>query len=375
MIFSTDNLHMQENINNTPTNNKVTITVSEKTSLFLDALKYIIEEDRLFAEELNKCNISTYSNKRKALCEKTIDVNININTPNLGFESKLKDGANGLFQKFKTTFTIENIVKFIVKAFTTIITRLWREFEIICMSIVSKNSQIKRLENRIRNVPVELKYNAPLFTYTHITDAPSETDLEDELDGLYDEINALIINLSKLKNSSIDIENAINNFNMSKYNDELTLEDIRSRLLGMNSPISEEDYAEILYKYFRNGASIASTDNILNPDDIRKRLDSWNLAPRLIKGYSRDKDKLEKAGNKLVDKLTKANTDKYLDNIPATTVDLYSDLVTRYCTRIKDTCQIFVIYYANRLDAAKEELSSNTKVLFEVAKFVTREGL
>ena len=83
MIFSTDNLYKQENINNTPTNNKVTITVSEKTSLFLDALKYIIEEDRLFAEEVNKYNISTYSNKRKALCEKTIDVNININTPNM----------------------------------------------------------------------------------------------------------------------------------------------------------------------------------------------------------------------------------------------------------------------------------------------------
>lgn len=375
MVFSTDNLFRQENINSTPTS-KTVIMVSEKTSLVIDTLHYILEEEKLLAEEMNKYNVSTYANKRRTLYEaKDINVNINIKGPNIGLSSKLKDGANSLFQKLKTNFTLENIVKFIIKSFISIITRIWREFEAICMSIVSKNSQIKRLENKIRNIPVEVKYTGPVYTYTHITDSPSESDLETELDDIYEEISSLLISLSKMKTSSIDIENAINEFNKSSYTDELTLADIRSTLLGLNSPVYEEDYIEILYKYFRNGATIANTNNTFTPEDIRKRLDNWNLAPKLIKGYQRDKDKMEKAGNKLSDKLEKFNSDKYLDNIPVATVDLYSDLVTRYCKKIKDVCQIYVIYYANRLDAAKEELATNTKILYEIAKYITREGL
>ena len=97
--------------------------------------------------------------------------------------------------------------------------------------------------------------------------------------------------------------------------------------------------------------------------------------PKVIRGYQRDKDKLEKAGNNLVDKLEKNHLDKYLDEVPATTLDLYSNLIARYGSKIKDTCEIFLIYYANRLDAAKEELRTNTRILFEIAKYITREGL
>lgn len=372
MVFSTDKLIKQENIDNTPIGKNI-ITVSENTSLFLDALQCMIEEDKLIAEELSKYTLDTYTSRRKLMLNE-ITINININ-PFKGAMNGIKAAGNGIYNFMKTNFTIEKIVKFIIHSFLKILSRIWREFEAICMNIVGKNSQIRRLESKIQSIAVPFQYNKPLFIYTHIREEKSETELEEQLDSIYNEITSFIDTFSKIKNSSREIEMAINDFNKSAYDDVSRLDETRGRLLGMNSPVYKEQYAEILFRYFRNNAVVASTENILNPDDIRIRLNNWKLMPRVIKGYEKDKNKLEKAGNKLVDNLEKNHLDKYLDNIPASTLDLYTKLITRYSMRIKDTCEIYLLYYANRLDAAKEELKTNTTILFELAKYIVREGL
>ena len=373
MVFSTDNLFRQENIiNNAPF--KTVITVSEHTSLFLETLEYILVEDQLIAEEFKKYDISTYNNKKKLLLNE-IDLNINVNGPGSRLLAKAKEIGSGIYNYMKTNFTIEKIVKFIIDAFKSIISRIWREFEALCMSIVSKSSQIKRLEKKIYSIPTTFTYKSPLFTYTHIRDDKSEVELEEQLNSIYDECNLFIQSFSQLKNNSRDIEAAIQTFNKSSSNDEFELDEIRGRLLGVNTPIYKEDFAEYLFRYFRNNTTIAAEKTIMTPEDIRKRLGDWNLMPKVIKVYQKDRDKLERAGNKLVEKLEKNNLDKYLDHIPATTVDLFSNLILRYGSKIKDTCEIFLIYYANRLDAAKEELRTNTKILHEVAKYIVREGL
>ena len=372
MVFSTDKLIKQENIDNTPIGKNV-ITVSENTSLFLDTLQYMLEEDKLIAEELSKYTVDTYNSRRKLMLNE-ININININ-PFSGIMNGIKSAGNGIYNFMKTNFTIEKIVKFIIHSFLKIISRLWREFEAICMNIVGKNSQIRRLEKKIYSMPVPFQYKAPLYTYTHIRDDKSEIELEEQLDSIYNEITNFLATFAQIKNSSRDIEAAINNFNRNTTEDEYKIDEARGKLLGMNSPVYKDQYAEILFKYFRNGTTLASMDNTLNPDDLRRRLENWKLMPRVIKGYEKDKAKLEKAGNKLVDNLERNHLDKYLDNIPASTLDLYTKLITRYSMKIKDTCEIYLVYYANRLDAAKEELKTNTNILFEVAKYIVREGL
>lgn len=374
MVFSTDKLIKQENIDNTPMNSKTVITVSENTSLFLDTLTYMIEEDRLIAEEINKYTASTYTARRKLLLSEA-EINININTPLSKLITTAKSTGSGIYNYMKTNFTIENIVKFIINAFLKILSRLWREFEAICMSIVSKSSQIKRLEKKISIMPTNYTYKQPIFYYTHIRDARSEVELEDELRSISSECINFISSFSQIKNSSRDIEAAINAFNRSSSNDLFELDEIRGKLLGMNSPVYREDFADVLFKYFRNGTNIPTMYNVLDPNDIRKRLLDWQMMPRLIKGYQRDKDKLEKAGNELVSNLEKVHIDKYLDEVPASTLDLYTNLIRRFSTKIKDTCEIFLVYYSQRLDAAKEELKTNTSILFEVAKYIVREGL
>ena len=187
MVFSTDNLYRQENIiDNTPIDKNI-IKVSENTSLFIDALHYILEENILLENELAKYNTSTYTNKKmlslnednilqQALRGK-VDVNININKSN--------SNVSNFFQKVKTNLTIENIIHFIINAFLTIIKKIWGEFEAICMNLVTKSSQIKRVSSRIMNIDRPLPYNEPIFIYTHTTDDTSRTDLQIQLNKLF----------------------------------------------------------------------------------------------------------------------------------------------------------------------------------------------
>ena len=366
MVFSTDHLYKQENIiDNAP---KLVLKINENTSIFIDSLQCIINENILIENEIARYNTSMYDNKRKTvLLNEDKTFNINITTPGSRFVS-------GIINKVKTNLSLENIVKFIITSFIKLIARIWREFEILCMNLVSKDSQIQRLHNKISKLGVDISYNEPMFTFTHITDCVSRTDLEDQLVGIFNEITSFINKFTSLKNPR-DIENAINDFNNNSYDDEQNYDQIRGNLLGSNSYISAEEYGEALFKYFRNGSSVASANNIITPDQMRIRLEKWKTAPRLIRGYAKDKAKMEKAGNDLVSKLRSTNVDKYLTDVSVETVDLYSKLVNRYANRIKNTCNIFVLYFSARWEAAKDELATNKKILFKAAEYITKEGL
>lgn len=369
MIFSIDNINKQENIIDNAPINKNVIKIYENSSLFIDALHYIIEENILIENELLKYTSSTYTEKKLASLHEEA-INIKINT----FGSKVYDKVSDMFSKIKTNLTLENIVKFIIQGFFKLITRIWREFEILCMNIVNKSSQIRRLKSKIYNLGVPIEYKEPMFTYTHTLDDTKRTDLEEQLSVIYNDINSLITKISSIKTLR-DVELAINEFNSSKSLDEDNYSNIRGELLGANNPIAEDDYSNALFKYFRNGSSTATIDNTISPDSIRERLELYDKAPKLIKVYSRDKDKLEKAGNNLVAKLERDKLDRYFKEVPKNLLDLYNDLVYRYASKIKNTCNIFILFYTQKLDAAKDELATNTKILFKAAQYIVREGL
>ena len=371
MVFSTDNLYRRENINNNAPINNVVIKVSENTSLFIDSLHYIIEENILIENELSKYNMSTYKEKKLNHINEDSNININFHGP---FE-RLGNGISNLFEKIKTNFTIENIVRFIITNFIKLIKRIWREFEVLCMNIVSKNSQIRRLGKKIQDIGVDIEYNHPMFIYTHTRDDSSRTDLEDQLNKIYDEIISFIHSFKSLKNNAREIELAIEEFNNSKSYDEDHYSEIRGQLLGSNNFIDEEDYNELLFKYFRNGSSNTSNENIITPASIRQRYIDWDNGPKRIRGYQRDRDKLEKAGNNLVSKLNKQKIDSYIKEVPNNTLNLYSDLINRYSHKIKNTCNIFLLFYSAKLDAAKDELVLNKNILFKACQYIVKEGL
>ena len=372
MVFSTDNLYRQENIIDKTPIEKNIIKVSENTSLFIDALHYILEENILLENELAKYNTITYTNKKM--------LSLNEDNPiQQALRGKFnvdntKDKLTGMFQKVKTNFTLENIIRFIIDSFIKLIKRIWREFEAICMSLVTKSSQIKRLAPRLANLKDPIPYNEPIFNYTHTTDDTSRTDLQEQLDRVYIDLNNLLNSFDKLKNQR-DIEIAINNFRNEQLLDEEKYDEIRGRMLGTNSYISANDYANELFRYFRNGRSEAEYVGSLSPENIKYRLDLWEREPKLIKAYQRDRDKLERAGNKLVSDIKRSKIDKYLEEVPANILQLYSEMINRTSHRVKNTCSIFLLFYSQKLDAARAEFADNTKILFSVARYVVREGL
>ena len=374
MVFSTDNLYKKENIiNNAPAEQKAVIKVSESTSLFANALKYLLDENILIENELAKYNQITFTNKKLlSLNEENILSRVlRGNQPQPAYNAT---NTSGIFQRVRTGLTIEGIVEFIIRGFIRIIVQIWREFEIICMNLVSKSSQIKRFTPKINMLDRPIPYNDYAFTYTHIIDSTNRTNLNADLTNIYNEIMGFINSFSGIKNAR-DVENAINQFNSDKAHDEPNYDELRGKLLGSNSLIPAEKFNEALFKYFRNNTSIAPFVRDFSPENIRYRLEAWNRMPKVIRKYEADKRDLESDGEKFVSKINRANVDKYLKDVPVNVVELYSNLVNRYSSRIKETCSIYVMYYAQRLSAARMELADNTKILINTCKFIVREGL
>lgn len=380
MLFSTDQLYKRENIiDNTPKQNHI-VLVSENTSIIINSLKYILEENILIENELTKYAVPAFKNRSSLL------MNINESDEDDDLSDILKPEFTirgkfavfnrqkpNIFEKIKTNFSLSKIVKAIINGFIAILTKLFRQFNIICMNLVSKSSQIRRYESKIKNLGVAIPYDGPIFTFTHIIDSTNRVELDEILREIYEEASEFMKKVSKNLKNTREIEIITNEFRQKAAMNDDKYNSIRGNVLK-GDPISADKFNEELFRYFRNGSSIATVDNMITPDQIRQRLESYNIASKnkIVQGYEKDKAKLEKAGRDFVAKI---EASKLNDEIPAAQLELYTEIINNYTHKIKNVCDIFVLYYAHKLEAAKDELSTNTKILFKAAEYIVKEGL
>lgn len=352
MIFSTDMIKKQENINESPEVDLLNTNI--QNSLFLESLVLLADEDRLFLENFNMIE----------------SVNEGIITDYIG--KKITDKVSGSFDKLKRNFTIENILKFIVESIIKIINRLWKEFNIICMNIVSKGSQIKRFKKEISLLGEDIYIPFPFYTYSNIRNSNSRVDIEHSLNEEFNKVKDSLDSITKM--NSVEATNAINKMTLDDYDIEFCCDSLRRDLLGTNKNVSNETFATELFRYFRNNETEPYSDVYIMADKYHKILNDYLDGSKTIKGCQRDKEKLESATNKLIKQYDSLNMKNFYNTYSDNKLDAADAVLKGYIKKIKAISNIYVLYFSSRLDAAKEEFNTNAKILFEVCKYIVREG-
>lgn len=344
MLFSTQLLTNIQSINTTETIDK---SFNNNISFFIESLEYILREDNNFHISLIKENY--------------------INEGLIG---------NYISRSIKTQLSKlnpKNIITKLIEGFISILEKIWNRFEALCMNLVSKHTNIKKYVSKLESLNIPIYYNEPRYIYSNIRDDNSYTSFKSELLTDY---KVFIDNLIDLKQLNYDqISNKLNKIQNTIIDKDNFYDSLRAKTLGKQSPCCSDNYATELFNYYRSSGVLIDEGNIM-PSEIKSRLLAWNNFSSTIKMIKKYKSDIKTTCNELKSNLYKLDLNSYINNnINEEGVNFLQQIINEYIDKIKNTCNIYLYYFTARLDAAKEEYASNTKILFVAAQTIVREGL
>jgi hypothetical protein len=161
------------------------------------------------------------------------------------------------------------------------------------------------------------------------------------------------------------------NINSSeKYFDEL-----RGKIVGSHNPVSGQDFATELYKYFRNNGNIVSAGNI-SPNELKSICDSYFNYTTDMKKVNKDKYDLQDAMKNIEKNIMELKLEDYVKyNITQDAQKMFISLLQNKVIRLNLICNLYTQVFSAKLDALKDSYVQNKKILMVASKKIVREGL
>ena len=289
-------------------------------------------------------------------------------------ESLLYDIASNKVKKKIKALDPVDIISKIIDAFIKILLRIWREFEAICMNLISKATNINKYKEKLLNINIPIYYSEMHYNYSNTGRDTSATSFRNEMDSIFNDLTRVLDEFSKLK-PNYNIGNEINKLKLESDIDDVFFDNMRGKILGSENLISAEDYGKALNNYFRSGG-ILIDDPEITSEEIRKRAQSWVDFKSTYRSIKKDKIDMENCAKNIQKKINNMSSEDYIDNnIPQKDISTFTYITFNYSRKIKEICNIFVMYFTAKMDAAKEEYSSNNKILFKAAQEIVRKGM
>ena len=320
----------------------------------------LLEEDVIFESEDNV-----------SLFVETLDFIVN---ENVKYSIFLYESFGDRLREQIKRISPNGILSTIIDKFIDILKAIWNRFESLCMSILSKAGAIKRYSSSIMKLSDPIMYRAPHYNYTNIREDKSRTNFDIEVNTTYNEfLNQL--DCIKSMGSYGDIQSKIQEYN-EKFNYGLSyLDSLRGKILGKEI-CSQDEFAKELYKYFRAGQSTPIEEESISADRIKTMLSSLE-SKKNTKAISKTKSEIEKQAGKMKVKYKTTKLEEYIGNNDNSTdiVSVYKKCIENNITKTQSICNIYLQYYAAKLDAAKEEYSNDLHILYAAAQEAVRRGL
>ncbi len=342
MVFSIDTVKQSLN---KPIPATVTVENSYDSSFFGITLEMMIEEQREF--ETNMINI------------------------NEGLMGQLAaKAAKRQIDKVKSVDFKELLSK-IFDWFISAIEKVQQIFAVGLAKMINKETRIKMFKNKLANFEGEIRYNKKYYDYTNILVDSSYATYQTEISKEYDE---LIQRLTELKSSNtpMDLADALSSIkNDIEYTSE-DLDELRGKILGLNKTVESGEFANALFKYFRNDRSephnpgLGFSEKNLTSTDVMEAYNNYFAYNKQEKIIDRESRKLK--GQALVQKakVKTINISSYIPDSSKLTLDCvkeYNNIVNIKCRKIKDICDIYRMFYSAKLDALKEYNIKNRDIL------------
>jgi len=346
MVFSSDvlkhnSLVMEESI-----------IVSEDTSLFtfgLDVLRESNEAIRIILQDIYaKC-----------------DYNIN----------------ESFKEKFSEKFSFKNIIKSIVKFFLDGLKNIFRNFKALINKIIYDSNTIVKYKDKISEFNDEIKYNKDFYYYSHLTSVVPSID---DFFNFFDNYDVVMDDLKDIFKSG-DKNNIVEGLkkekaelagNLTSFYDNIrkNMFDRYSNEVGI---IMESNFASILFKFFRSGASSPIVNVTLKRDDYKTTLDRFLSGKSLVKDIEKEMNYIENKSNTEIKKIEKILPEHVMKEYIPIDYELeyhLNDFLKIKCGQLQQICAIYTTVYSARLEAAKSALVQDKKILFEVINAMIKKG-
>lgn len=343
MIFNAKTL-LDLNYANNGVNHKP-LNISENHSFFIDALNFIKESDQEVRNIFDDI-----------LSEAIIDIQIN--------SDKAKE-------EYNRRFSFTGIVKKIFELFLHAVEQLWLRFKALISRLLNSDLSIKKYKNALLNYDESLKVYIPYYIFTNLDiDIPSDTlriIFSDEYDDLYDRLQK-IANIKqkekmidKLRGIYQEISDQLQNGNY--YNK------VRAKIMGKidRSIITEQDFQNQISVFFRNGMKepfqpsqpIASYE----VQNAAKRFFAYDNTMKVLeKQYKNVKNSADKTSKKI---MKIKGTDIFNEYVP---IDYDIEYALNQVLQLKSgqiskTCNLILMAYSAKLDAMKDAMAQDRKIL------------
>jgi hypothetical protein len=345
MVFSTETI-MRSNTSPFKDNNKQEYYLNEDRSFFIETLNYILQEDI----ELNQVILQS-----------------NTIITEDGF---IKNMVGNFIKRIDP----KAILIKLLNSFMNLLDKLWRELKAFIMQFDNSNHVIKKYSKQINNLSESIYYPEDRYIYTNLGINTSYTSYKNEIEK---EFSNLVLNLSTFnefkKNSEIisKLEEIKNNLDLS----ESYFDEIRGYSIGSSSKISKENFAQELFKYFRNDGNKVSKSNI-SPNEIKKILDNYQDYKTNLKMIEKDKNDMRAISEKIKKDIKNINFDNYVNmDLPEEAGKIFISIIQDKVVRINNLCSMYLQIFSAKSDAIKESHVQNSNILIHVCRYIVKEGL
>lgn len=320
-------------------------------------------------------DFSFFENTLNVIMNEQIEFEVNLIQVNEGLLGKAaKHVVSKQFDKIKS-LNIKDILSKILDMFVEAVQKLEEMFSVFLVSLINKNTRIKLYKNKLSNFNSSITFNKKNFDYSNILENNTFSSYESEITKVYDSFVDSLVSLNKAT-TPVELAKILSDIkDDSKYDSE-DLDIIRGKLLSKNINVSTSDFADELFKYFRNGKSEPNKKSVISSTEVKKIAETYFDNKKQESIIKRESTKLRTKAFSLKAKIKTANIFTYVpDNVSInmSCVQDYNTIVNSKCRKIRDICDIYRLYYSAKIDALKEYNYKCRDILIEAIKEIVKE--
>lgn len=330
--------------------------IETPTDYFTQLLTMQLEESISFNSMLEK---------EVALSEAIVDFRLD----------KVLDYAGQKIKTMDITAIFARIFDFFIEA----IDRLVKAFGAFLLNFINKDAQLAMYKDKLFKFRGSIRFNKAYYDYRNLDIDTSKTTYQIELEKEYRDLIADLNNLSGCKDNTTIIEMMKNIRDKSELVSS-DMDSLRGRVVGKNS-VSEEDFADALFEYFRGQRyekGVGFFDKNIDATRIQQAYKDYFKAGEQKRIVQRDSSKLKMEAARQKALIRTTNINKYVSTNLTEKMEIigiYNNIVNNKCKRVKTICDIYSQLFAAKLEALADYTKTNKEILLLVCKEIAKEGV
>jgi len=298
-------------------------------------------------------------------CIRDMMIKVNLN------EYIKEDMTDDIIDKVAERFSFSKIVNAIIEFFKKAINKFVIKAKLFFSKLLGSNAPIKKYEKLIKKYNKSLKVDFDHYNYTHLdADMPS-SDLNMRFAKEYEDLLDDLKDLSK-NTTKEDIINALNIYHqeLQKSIGDDYYNHLRGEMVLEDDPVTKDRFVSRLWKFFRNNEESAYMKKIqIPPYEIQDAYERFSDGRKWIKELETSKAKVEASCNKMKQNINRISPIDFMAKYIPIDYDIeyaLDRILKLKCGQLTEMCNIFSLAFSHKIEAIKEALIQDRKVLYAV---------